>query len=360
MNGTKLSEQVILNVDDYEPGRYARTRVLSQMGFRVVEAGTGQEALVLAERHKPILTLLDVNLPDVHGFEVCRRLRSNPETAALTIVHISSSSVMGKHQARGLDSGADGYIVEPVDPEVLVATLNAFIRARRAEEALRKSNEELRWFSYRVGHDLNEPLRTIAVYGHLLKAQIGTDPATSELLDFISEATDRMRNLLDGLLQYAESTSNERPGVTVDLEAVLSRVIGGLDAAIESSGARITHDPLPAVTGSPQLEHVFQNLIANAIKYSRPGVPPEIHVSAVREPAAWVFSVKDNGMGIEGRSFGVIFDIFKRLHGREIPGTGIGLAIARRIVEAQGGAIWVESEPGVGSVFFFRIPMAQG
>ena len=116
MNGTNFSDQVILNVDDYEPGRYARTRVLGQMGFRVVEAGTGQEALDLAERHKPILTLLDVNLPDVHGFEVCRRLRSNPETAALTIVHISASSIMGKHQARGLDSGADGYIVEPVEP----------------------------------------------------------------------------------------------------------------------------------------------------------------------------------------------------------------------------------------------------
>jgi signal transduction histidine kinase len=362
MNCTNSFDQVILNVDDSEPGRYARTRILSQMGFRVVEAGTGQEAIDLAERHKPLLTLLEVNLPDLHGFEVCRRLRNNPETAALTIVHISASSIMGKHQARGLDSGADGYIVEPVEPEVLVATLNAFIRARRAEEALRKSNEELRWFSYRVGHDLNEPLRTMAVYGHLLKAQIGTDPAQSELLDFISEATDRMRTLLDGLMKYAESTSSEQPEVVeLDLEEVLSEVIADLDAAIESSGTRITHDPLPVITGSEQLEHVFQNLIANAIKYSRPGAPPEIHVSALREQAgreqaAWVFSVRDNGVGIEQRSFAAIFDIFKRLHGREIPGTGIGLAIARRIVEAHGGSIWVESEPGVGSVFFFRIP----
>jgi signal transduction histidine kinase len=199
----------------------------------------------------------------------------------------------------------------------------------------------------------------MAVYGQLLKAKIGTDPAQSELLDFISEATDRMRTLLDGLLKYAESTPSEQPEVTLDLEQVLSRVTAGLDAAIESSGARITHDPLPVIAGSEQLEHVFQNLIANAIKYSRPGVPPEIHLSAVREPSAWVFSVKDNGVGIDKRSFASIFDIFKRLHGREIPGTGIGLAIARRIVEAHGGSIWVESEPGVGSVFFFRIPIER-
>jgi len=359
MNKVTPTEQIILNVDDYEPGRYARTKILKQMGFPVMEAGTGEEALVLAERFKPILIVLDVNLPDLHGFEVCRRLRENPDTAALTIVHISASSVMSQQQARGLNSGADGYIVEPVEPEVLLATLNAFVRARRAEEASRKASEELRWFSYRVGHDLNEPLRTVSVYSQLLKARSAArnDPEETGYLNFIGEATLRMRSLLSGLLQYAESTAIERATDPVDCEETLLSVIAELDAVIQESGAVITHGPLPRAVCVGQIGHVFQNLLANAIKYRRAGQNPEIHVSAVREPAAWLFSVKDNGIGIEPQYLASVFDIFKRLHGREIAGDGMGLAISRRIVEGQGGTIWAESEPGVGSVFYFRLPV---
>jgi len=197
------ADSLILNVDDYVPGRYARTKLLQQTGYRVIEAGSGRETLELVLLHKPVLVLLDVNLPDMTGFEVCRRLRSDPQTETLTILHISASSVLTQHQVTGLESGADGYLVEPVEPAVLLATVNAFLRARRAEDEMRKSNEELRWFAYRVGHDLNEPLRTITAYAQLLKNRLGANQQadTSKPLDFIVEGTAKMRFFIEGLLQ---------------------------------------------------------------------------------------------------------------------------------------------------------------
>ena len=162
----------ILNVDDYGPGRYARTRVLQQAGFNVQEAATGKEALELASTYCPPLILLDVNLPDMSGFEVCRLMRQNPRTLSSTIVHISSSNVLPHHQVTGLNGGADSYLVEPIEPTVLIATVKAFFRAREAEEALRRSNEELEQFSYRVAHDLTEPLRTIVTHTQLMQMQV--------------------------------------------------------------------------------------------------------------------------------------------------------------------------------------------
>src|SRR5262249_54891072 len=151
----------ILNVDDYIPGRYARTKILQQAGFSVIEAGTGSETFQAVADHRPSLILLDVNLPDMTGFEICRKLRDNPDTGAAPIIHISASSVQNVHMVNGLEAGADAYLVEPVDSTVLVATVRAFLRARRAESELRKTNEELEWFTHRAAHDLNEPLRAI-------------------------------------------------------------------------------------------------------------------------------------------------------------------------------------------------------
>jgi signal transduction histidine kinase len=350
---------VILNVDDYVPGRYARTKLLQQMGFAVIEAGTGKETLELVEKHRPALVLLDVNMPDMSGIEVCRRIRENPNTANTTILHISASSVLTHHQVLGLDSGADGYITEPVEGAVLLATVNAFLRARRAEDALLQSAEELRWFSYRVAHDLREPLRTVGIYAELLKQKhaVPPDSDTVKYLDFMAAAAGRMRSFIDGLLEYSQATNAQREIEEIDCEPLVARVIANLDAAIKESGTRITCDPLPVVSGDLRLEDLFQNLIGNAIKYRRQGVPPEIHVSAKSTGADWLFSVRDNGLGIEPQYFTSIFEVFRRLHGQDVPGNGIGLALARRIVEGLGGRIWIESEPGSGSTFYFTLPI---
>jgi two-component system, sensor histidine kinase and response regulator len=357
-----VPETSILNVDDYVPGRYARTKILRQLGFPIFEAGTGEEALEMIVRHRPALVLLDVNLPDMSGFDVCRRIRSNPDTASTTIVHMSASSIQSQHQVLGLDAGADGYIVEPVEPEVLVATLNAFLRARRAEVALRKTTEELRWFSYRVGHDLNEPLRTITVYAQMLKRlEAGSDATERErCLNFIEDAAGRMRSFMDGLLDYSQATAGKSESTVIDCNSLLERVTANMDGAIRESDAQIVHDELPVIVADPRIEYVFQNLISNAIKYRQEGTRPEIFISAKRDGDFRVFSIRDNGIGIAREHLDGVFEVFKRLHGHEIAGNGIGLALCRKVIEAHGGMIWVESETGNGSTFYFSLPFRSG
>jgi two-component system sensor histidine kinase/response regulator len=359
----KLSDYSILNVDDYRPSLYARSKVLRQAGFEVLEATNGANALQMLSDLKPPLVLLDVNLPDMTGFEVCKRIRATPNIAGTTVVHISASSSQTRHQVYGLDSGADSYMVEPVEPEVLIATVRAFLRARQAEDALRRSNEDLGRFSYTVAHELSEPLRTITVHAQLLEKKLGNQLSgeTAESFQFVMQSAHRMRSFIDELLRYSHATHPSGSNVSeVDIDVLLIQVLFNLDAVIQSKGAIITHDPLPKIMADPRIEQVLQNLITNAIKYSRPGVTPEVHVSAREQPDAWQFSVRDNGIGIEAQYKDGIFHIFRRLHGRDVAGHGIGLALAQKIVEGNGGKIWVESEVGAGSTFYFTVPQEPG
>jgi light-regulated signal transduction histidine kinase (bacteriophytochrome) len=303
--------------------------------------------------------LLDVNLPDMSGFEVCKRIRATPTLAGTTVVHISASSAQSQHQVYGLDAGADSYMVEPVEPEVLIATVKAFLRARQAEDALRRSNEDLGRFSYTVAHELSEPLRTITVHAQLLERRFGAELSgeMAESFQFVMQSARRMRSFIDDLLRYSHATHHTGSNVAaIDVEVIFNQVLFHLDAVIQSKAAKITHDPLPQLVGDARIEHVLQNLIGNAIKYSRPGVAPEVHVSAREKEGAWMFSVRDNGIGIEPQYKEGIFQVFRRLHGRDVAGHGIGLALAQKVVEANGGRIWVESEPGVGSTFYFTVP----
>src|ERR1700733_2271644 len=263
----------VLNVDDYPPGLYARTKILRQAGFDVLEATSGSQTLKLVSEHKPAVVLLDVNLPDMHGFEVCRRIRTNPALAATTILHISASSIQHQQQVHGLNTGADGYLIEPVDPAVLVATIHAYLRVRQAESALRRSNEDLERFAYRVTHELNEPLRTISMHGQLLENRLEgkLDPDSLQSFQFMQDGVRRMRAFIDDLLRYSQSThagSDVRP---MDLEVLLREAVSSLGAAIEESGAKITHDPLPRLVTDSRIGHVLQNLLSNSIKYSRKG-----------------------------------------------------------------------------------------
>jgi signal transduction histidine kinase len=346
----------VLNIDDYLPARYARSQVLRQAGFLVLEAGTGREALRLVLEHKPAVVLLDVNLPDMSGFEVCDRIRGNPVTNATTIIHVSASNVEHAHVVTGLEGGADGYLTEPLDPAVLIATIKAFLRVREAEDALRRSNTQLEMFAYRAAHDLNEPLRAIATHAQMLELQLkGSNPKAEASLNFIISAAARMGTLISELLHYAHVSHVGLESQAIDCESVLARVLSNLDAAIRESGARTTHDPLPVVMADPRIEEVFQNLISNAIKYRRNDVTPEIHISARLAGDWWTFCVRDNGIGIGPEYIGTIFTVFTRLHGQKIPGTGLGLALSKSVIEAHSGKIWAESEVGKGSAFYFTL-----
>jgi light-regulated signal transduction histidine kinase (bacteriophytochrome) len=185
------------------------------------------------------------------------------------------------------------------------------------------------------------------------------DPDASRSFQFLQDGVRRMRAFIDDLLRYSQSTHAGSDVRLLDFGTVLSEALSSLGAAIEESGAKITHGSLPALITDSRFEQVLQNLISNAIKYRRKDLTPKIHVSAKLEGDAWVFSVSDNGIGIEPRYQHDIFQVFHRLHGKDIPGTGVGLALAQKIVETNGGKVWVESEPGVGSTFYFTIPQVD-
>ena len=232
----------------------------------------------------------------------------------------------------------------------------------RTVEELRRSNEELQRFAYVASHDLQEPLRSIVSFSQLLerrcRAELGTEG--TEYLDFIVEGGLRMQTLITDLLSFSRLTTKGQPLVETDAKSVLTGVLNDLTGAIEAEGATIEVGPMPRVMADPaQLAQVFANLIGNALKYRRAEVPPRIRVSARREERFWRIAVEDNGIGIEPEYFDRIFVIFQRLHTRDAyPGTGIGLAVVKNIVERHGGSVRVESTPNEGSTFSFTLPAA--
>lgn len=233
---------------------------------------------------------------------------------------------------------------------------------QKSNEMLSRANEELQEFAFAASHDLQEPLRTVLLYSELLErgCREQLEPRDQELLRNIVDGAHRMRRLIEGLLSYLRLSSFDTNQASVSTEKLLDQAISHLKAAIAETGAVITHDPLPDVQGNAvQLTQVFQNLIANAIKYRKPDAQPRVHISAAFNGTCVIFGVQDNGIGFERKYSTQIFGLFKRLHGSEIPGTGIGLALCRRIVERHGGQAWAESQPGSGSTFFFSLPQRK-
>lgn len=233
----------------------------------------------------------------------------------------------------------------------------------QSNEALRQSNEDLNQFAYAASHDLQEPLRMVALYSEMLQMKYGDrlDQNAHQFISFIVNGAQRMEMLLKDLLAYSQAGSpNEGPPGLVNCETVMERVLLNLQASIDQNKATITWRGLPTVHAHEvRLVQLFQNLVGNAIKYRR-AEPPMIDVFAERRISDWLFSVRDNGIGIKPEYAQQIFGIFKRLHaGNTYRGTGIGLAICQRIVENYGGRIWVESKPGEGSLFRFTIPLRE-
>jgi PAS domain S-box-containing protein len=253
------------------------------------------------------------------------------------------------------------------DEDRLLAIIRDVTQRKRAEEDLERyaedlarSNAELQEFAYVASHDLQEPLRMVGSYVQLLakRYQGRLDPDADEFIGFAVEGVERMERLINDLLEYSRVGTRGKPFEPTDSEAVLAESLENLKTGIQESRAEVTHDPLPTVNVDPlQLEQVLRNLIGNAMKFRREDEPPRIHVSAEKSDHEWVFSVRDNGIGIAPEHVGRLFQIFERLHpaGR-YPGTGMGLAICKKIVERHGGRIWVESELGTGSTFYFTIP----
>jgi signal transduction histidine kinase len=253
---------------------------------------------------------------------------------------------------------------------VTAMSLAAVVAERRREHEvlelqaaeLARSNAELEQFAHVASHDLQEPLRTVTNFVQLLARRYRgrLDADADEFVQYIVDGTTRMARLIEDLLDFSRAGTPDRPVQPIDTSDSVAKAVANLDLSIRGSGAVVRYDGLPTVNGDPtQMTQLFQNLIGNAIKFRGPD-PPEVRVSAALSGRDWVFSVRDNGIGIEPQYAQRIFVIFQRLHGRdEYQGTGIGLSICQRIVARHGGRIWVESEPGRGSTFYFTVPAGE-
>jgi len=248
------------------------------------------------------------------------------------------------------------------DAHEQIAALNDELEHRIEERTreLQRSNEELQQFAYVASHDLQEPLRTVTSFTQLLAARYKgrLDQDADEFIDYIVVASRRMTDLINGLLALVRLRKSGHPADPVAFEKLLGDAETSLQVAIRESGAHIEHGPLPAlVVDQVQFLQLLQNLLSNAIKYRRKE-PPVIRIEAHRESTDWRFSVRDNGQGFDQQFAERIFGLFQRLHKGSVEGTGMGLAIARKIVERHGGRIWAESTVGVGSTFYFSLPVS--
>lgn len=372
----------ILVVDDVPRNLDITAQHLEQRGHEVLVAQDGEEAIARAGLVHPDLILLDVVMRGVDGLETCRRLKAAPATADIPVIFMSAMTESVDKLA-GFAAGGVDYITKPIDgPELLarvdthlalhalrrqLAMRNAELQQEIAireetQAALERSNKELEQLAYVASHDMQEPLRMVASYLQLVakRYQGRLDAEADEFIGYAVDGAKRMQTLINDLLAYSRLGTKARPFEPTDCDALMATVRRNLQVAIEESGAHIECGPLPLVEGDPtQLLQLFQNLVGNAIKFRRKGEPVRVQVQARRGDEHWHFSVQDDGIGIAPEYFERIFVLFQRLHGHgAYPGTGIGLALCKRIVERHGGHIGVESSPGHGSTFWFTLPPA--
>ena len=316
--------------------------------------------------------IVEQNVPTKPSHEAIGET-SNLHTYPL-VIYKEVFGVMGLGLAKGMTLTPD----EEHFFGILASQLALFIENDRIRQAitneknklealskeLTRSNKELEQFAYVASHDLQEPLRMVASYTQLLakRYQGKLDKDADEFIAFAVDGATRMQYLINDLLDYSRVGRKGKEFVQADCEEVFKKALTNLKIAIEEKKAQVTHDPLPTVMGDDvQLVRLFQNLIGNALKFTKAAELPQIHVSVERKNGELIFSFRDSGIGIDPKHFDRLFQIFQRLHTREeYPGTGIGLAVCKKIVERHGGRVWVESELGKGTTFYFTVPVIEG
>jgi PAS domain S-box-containing protein len=315
-------------------------------GRLLYELGSGQWNI------PELRQLLEVILPENHSFESFEVDHTFP--------HIGRQTMLLNARRLSRESSHTGRILLAI--ENITERRKAEAALEQANIWLRRSNDDLEQFARVASHDLKSPLRTVATFAQLLERKyadkLGND--ARQYISLIAGNLAKMQVLIDDLLRYAQvsAASIEPIGTPVSAEEVLQICIANLQGAISETGAQITSDALPLTIAvdATHLLQIFQNLIGNAIHY-RSTRPPRIHISATKsEDGGFQFSVRDNGIGIEDQYRSAIFDPFKRLHGQDRPGSGIGLAVCKKILERHAGRIWIESELGQGSTFYFTLP----
>ena len=366
-------EKNILIVDDKLDNLKVLESTLEQQGYEVRKAINGSMALMGAIAELPDLVLLDIKMPDMDGYEVCRQLKANSKTQDIPVIFISAlDDALDKVKA--FDVGGVDYIVKPFQPEEIIVRVQNQLQILNLQQQLQvqnkqltnlnqelvRSNQELEQFANVASHDLQEPLRMITSFSQLLAKRYSgqLDEEADNIISFVVDGAKRMDKLIQAILAYSHVSSQARAFESVNCEEVIDIALSNLQLTIQKTNAQITRNTLPIIFGDKtQLVQLFQNIIANGMKYQKEE-SPVIHIEAETRQKDWLFSVKDNGIGIAPQYQKRIFQIFQRLHTRqEYSGTGIGLAICKKIVDLHGGKIWVESVVGKGTSFLFTMPL---
>src|ERR687884_1185881 len=356
----------VLIAEDDAMMRLVLQRAVEHDGHACLVAQDGLEAWQLFQAHTVDVVISDWLMPLLDGIELCRRVRKQMDKASSYTYFIFLTVLDDKeHMRAAMQEGADDYLTKPLDPTELwtrlsvaarVMSLYRQVAAHQAE--LERSNAELAQFASMVSHDLQSPLSSIAGFSQLLQEHYADhlDARATKCFTRIMDGVKRMQALIEGVLAYAQVGAQAPPPEPIDCAVVVERAVANLHATIEERGALVTYGDLPTVAAdATQLSRVFQNLIGNAIKYCRE--TPRVAVSATREGAEWLFCVRDNGIGMDPTDAEGIFGIFQRAHAAaEYPGTGIGLALCKKIIERHSGRIWVESCLGKGTTFKFTLP----
>ena len=370
------NETRILIVEDEGIPAKGLEKKLTYLGYTVCGiAVSGEEAITKALETHPDLVLMDIVLKgNIDGIEAAKRIHSSTKIPIVYLTAHSDKATL----TQAMVTEPMGYLVKPIEETALRTAIEiAFYKEnmesarKRAEAALAKksaelavANEELEQFNYIASHDLREPLRTVRSFVKLLvEGSIDKlDNQCKEFAEFAINGVERMDSLITSLLTYSTMGRKLEAMHPVATGDIVDLIVDSLQVTIKENQAQVTHEDLPLVLGHPhELTQLFQNLIVNAIKFRSQRQPPKVHVSAALHGDKWLFSVTDNGIGIDPIYAVQIFLMFKRLHGvcDQYPGTGLGLAICKKIVERHGGHIWVESQLDSGSNFLFELPAAK-
>jgi light-regulated signal transduction histidine kinase (bacteriophytochrome) len=358
-------------VDDKPENLVALDAALRPLKQELVAARSGEEALRCLLNDDYAVILLDVQMPGMDGFETAAEIKERERSRHIPIIFLTAISREMAQQLRGYEVGAVDYIAKPFDPWVLRSKVAVFVdlyeKTRRVEDQaaqLARSNSELEQFAEIVSHDLRNPLVSVVGYLQMLTdgATGGLEGESKEFVERALHAAESMGTLIDDLLSYALAGKVVGNLRATNAGHAVDRAVSNLNAEIEAAGAKIHATGLPVVRAdSSQLTRLFQNLIGNSVKYRDTGRPLEVDIGAQRQAGEWEFSVTDNGAGLVADETGSVFTMFYRgssAQGR--PGSGIGLAICKKVVEGHGGRIWAEPRNDGGTVVRFTLPAVNG
>lgn len=360
----------ILIVDDRKENLLATEKVLKTLDAGIFKANSGNEALSLMLRHKFAVVLLDVQMPEMDGFEVAMLMQDHESMRGIPIIFVTALSKEEKYASQAAEIGAVDYIFKPINPEILRSKVKVYLdiyvqreQILKLNAVLRQSNEELERFAYICSHDIQEPVRMMNSYGSLLRQNAGgrLDDKGEQYLGFIISNAQRMKKMIQDILTFSRIGREDIKIEQVDCNAIMREVLAEFETIIKEKSARMRCDSLPTLqTSSTLMRVLLQNLLGNALKFQDGSKPPEIAIEAEQQDSFWRFTVSDNGIGIDPAFHHKIFSIFQRLHRKEdYPGTGIGLSTCKKFVELCGGTIGFESSPGQGTMFFFTLPQKR-